>query len=103
MALSCTSARLRQAPARLRPQSEQGSKGRELVERQKAWDVCPSCPTKRAVKFAEHLYKNVPEEAPQRHVILKMPKRLGAHSKYHQSLMGTLLDVARASISECVG
>lgn len=38
--------------------------------------VCPSCAAKRAVKFAEHMYDNVLEAVPHRHIIFSIPKRL---------------------------
>jgi hypothetical protein len=56
--------------------------------------VCPSCMAKRAVKFAEHLYNNVLEAAPHRHVVCTIPKRPQAYSRYDRTLNGILFDAA---------
>jgi len=65
--------------------------------------VCPSCSAKRAVKFAEHLYNEVLEDVPYRHVVFSMPKRLRVYFRYDRALLDILFQAAWASIKECLG
>jgi hypothetical protein len=44
--------------------------------------VCTSCGTKRAVKFAEHIYTDIIEDVPHRHTVFTIPKRLRVFFKY---------------------
>ncbi|RIL05870.1 MAG: hypothetical protein DCC75_11330, partial [Proteobacteria bacterium] len=52
--------------------------------------VCPSCMAKRAVKFAEHLYDNV-------------PKRPRSYFRYDRELNSILFDAAWGSVLEVLG
>ena len=64
--------------------------------------VCPSCSAKRAVKFAEHLYHEVLEDVPTRHVVFSIPKRLRPYFRYDRKLCGILFRAAWRSLSECL-
>jgi hypothetical protein len=65
--------------------------------------ICPSCGAKRAVKFAEHLYSEVLEDVPHRHIVFTIPKRLRPFMKYDRKLNGILFDAAWGSITEVLG
>ena len=60
--------------------------------------VCASCSAKRAVKFAEHLYDEVLEDVPYRHVVCSIPKRLRGYFRYDRRLLSILFDAAWGSI-----
>ena len=62
--------------------------------------VCPSCAAKRAVKFAEHLFEEVLEEVPHKHVVFTIPKRLRAYLRYDRRLYTLLCRAAWQSIKE---
>lgn len=62
--------------------------------------VCPSCSKKRAVKFAEHLYHEVLEDVPTRHVVFSIPKRLRPYFRYNRKLCDILFKAAWRSLSE---
>jgi hypothetical protein len=62
--------------------------------------VCPSCSAKRAVNFAEHLYSNVLEQAPHRHIVFSIPKRIRAFLRYDRKLCDILFRAAWGSIQE---
>ena len=64
--------------------------------------VCPSCAAKRAVKFAEHLYDEVLEKVPHRHVVFSIPKRIRAYMRYDRKLNDVLFRAAWGSIQECL-
>jgi len=64
--------------------------------------VCPSCSAKRAVKFAEHLYHEVLEDVPTRHVVFSIPKRLRPYFRYDRKLCGILFRAAWRGLSECL-
>ena len=59
--------------------------GAEFVHHAARCMICLS-PTKRAVKFAEHLHENVLEDVPNRHVVLTIPKRLRGYFRYDRKL-----------------
>jgi uncharacterized Zn finger protein (UPF0148 family) len=65
--------------------------------------VCPSCGAKRAVKFAEHLYENVLEEVPNRHVVFTIPKRLRGYFRYDRKLGSVLFQAAWQSLVATLG
>ena len=69
----------------------------------KRWGVCPSCGAKRAVKFAEHIYENVLEDVPQRHIVFTIPKRLRVFFKYDRALLSILFKAAWGALSEVLG
>ena len=58
---------------------------------------------KRAVKFAEHLYDNVLEDVPHRHIIFTIPKRLRSYFRYDRALNRILFDTAWGAITEVLG
>jgi len=64
--------------------------------------ICLS-PTKRAVKFAEHLYKNVLEDVPNRHVVFTVPKRLRGYFRYDRKLNTVLFQAAWRSVAAVLG
>ena len=64
--------------------------------------VCPSCAAKRAVKFAEHLYDQVLEKVPHRHIVFSTPKRIRAYLRYDRKLNDILFRAAWGSIQECL-
>ena len=65
--------------------------------------VCPSCSAKRAVKFADHLYDEVLEAVPNRHVVFTIPKRLRVYFRYDRALNSILFQAAWVSIKEVLG
>ena len=65
--------------------------------------VCPSCGAKRAVTFAEHIYENVLEDVPQRHIVFTIPKRLRPFFKYDRALLSILFTAAWKALSEVLG
>ena len=65
--------------------------------------VCPSCGAKRAVKFAEHIYSEVIEDAPHRHTVFTIPKRLKVFFKYDRKLNSILFRAACGALSEVLG
>ena len=56
--------------------------------------VCPSCSAKRAVMFAEHLYDEVLGNAPTRHIVFSIPKRLRLYFRYNRKLCDILFKSA---------
>lgn len=64
--------------------------------------VCPSCSAKRAVIFAEHLYDEVLEDVPTRHIVFSIPKRLRPYFKYNRKLCDILFKAAWKSVEECL-
>jgi hypothetical protein len=62
--------------------------------------VCPSCMAKRAVKFAEHLYENVLQPVPHRHVVFTIPKRLRGYFRYDRGLSRILFNAAWGAVTE---
>ncbi len=62
--------------------------------------VCPFCSAKRAVIFAEHLYDEVLEDVPTRHIVFSIPKRLRAYFKYNRKLCDILFKSAWKSVEE---
>lgn len=64
--------------------------------------ICPSCSTKRAVNFAEHIYDTVLEDVPHRHVVFTIPKRLRPYFRYDRRLASILFRAAWKSISDCL-
>jgi len=56
--------------------------------------LCPSCDTKRALLFAEHLAANVLLPYPHRHVVWSIPKRLRVYFRYDRSLIKQLYKAA---------
>ncbi len=65
--------------------------------------VCPSCSAKRAVLFAEHLYDEVVQETPLRHIVFTIPKRLRVYLKFDRSLNDILFNAAWGSMREVLG
>ena len=65
--------------------------------------VCPSCGAKRAVQFAEHLYENVLDEVPNRHVVFTIPKRLRGYFRYDRKLGSILFQAAWGSVQAVLG
>ena len=65
--------------------------------------VCPSCGTKRAVKFAEHIYSEVIEDIPHRHSVFTIPKRLRLFFKYDRKLNTILFRAAWGALSQALG
>jgi len=76
--------------------------GAEFVHHAARCMICLS-PTKRAVKFAEHLHENVLEDVPNRHVVLTIPKRLRGYFRYDRKLNTVLFQAAWGSISAVLG
>jgi len=64
--------------------------------------VCPSCSVKRAVKFAEHIYAEVLEREPHRHIVFSIPKRLRVYFRYDRKLCSILFRAAWWSIASQV-
>lgn len=62
--------------------------------------VCPSCSSKRTVIFAEHLYDEVLEDVPTRHIVFSIPKRLRLYFRYSRSLCDILFKAAWRSVEE---
>lgn len=56
--------------------------------------LCPSCDTKRAHLFAEHLNENILLPHPQRHIVFSIPKRLRVYFRYERSLTKYLYSAA---------
>jgi len=56
--------------------------------------LCPSCDTKRAHIFAEHLTENVLLSCPHRHLVFTIPKRLRVYFRYDRDLMKHLYAAA---------
>lgn len=65
--------------------------------------VCPTCSAKRAVILAEHLYDEVLEDVPTRHIVFSIPKRLRPYFRYNRSLCDILFKAAWRSIQEALG
>jgi hypothetical protein len=65
--------------------------------------VCPSCGAKRAVKFAEHIYSEVIEDAPHRHTVFTIPKRIRVFFKYDRKLNTILFRAAWGALSQVLG
>lgn len=65
--------------------------------------ICPSCTSKRAVIFAEHLYDEVLEEVEHRHIVFSLPKRVRAYFRYDRSLNNIIFNSAWSSIREHLG
>ena len=58
---------------------------------------------KRAVIFAEHLYQEVVQNTPSRHVVFTIPKRLRGYLRYDRSLSDVLFQAAWGSVQEVLG
>ena len=56
--------------------------------------LCPSCDTKRAILFAEHLNESVLLPIPYRHVVWSLPKRLRVYFRFDRKLIGKLYQAA---------
>ncbi len=56
--------------------------------------LCPSCDTKRALLFAEHLESTVLLPYPHRHVVWSIPKRLRVYFRYDRKLIKHLYTAA---------
>lgn len=56
--------------------------------------LCPSCDTKRALLFAEHLESTVLLPYPHRHVVWSIPKRLRVYFRYDRKLIKHLYSAA---------
>jgi len=65
--------------------------------------ICPSCSSKRAVMFAEHLYAKVLAKVAHRHIIFSIPKRLRAFFRYDRALNDILFQAAWESIRQHLG
>ena len=65
--------------------------------------LCPSCNTKRAVKFREHLYDSVLERVPHRHCGFTLPKRIGVFFRYDRSLLDILFKAAASAVQNVLG
>ena len=65
--------------------------------------ICPSCTSKRAVIFAEHLYDEVLEEVEHRHIVFSLPKRVRAYFRYDRNLNNIIFNSAWCSIREHLG
>lgn len=64
--------------------------------------LCPSCDTKRAHIFAEHLHQNVLLPYEHRHVIFSIPKRLRIYFRYDRGLTKHLYQAAWRAWKEYV-
>jgi len=62
--------------------------------------VCPSCGAKRAVKFAEHVYAEVLDDVPHRHIVFTIPKRIRSFFKYDRKLLSILFRAAREALKD---
>lgn len=62
--------------------------------------LCPSCDTKRALLFAEHLYNNVLYHYPHRHWVFSIPKRLRVYFKFDHKLTALLYQAAWEALRE---
>ena len=65
--------------------------------------VCPSCGSKSAVKFAEHIYSEVIEDIPHRHTVFTIPKRLQVFFRYDRKLNSILFRAAWGALSQVLG
>ena len=65
--------------------------------------VCPSCGAKRAVKFAEHIHREVIEDVPHRHTVFTIPKRLRVFFKYDRKLNTILFRAAWGALTQVLG
>ncbi len=64
--------------------------------------VCPSCDTKRALLFSEHLVENILLPHSHRHVIFSLPKRLRIYFRYNRKLTKHLYKAAWEAWKEVV-
>ena len=62
--------------------------------------ICPSCSAKRAVLFAEHLFHEVLVDAPHRHIIFTIPKRLRVYVRYDRGHLGIIFAAAWGAVKE---
>ena len=62
--------------------------------------ICPSCDTKRALLFAEHLHTEILKPAPHRHVVFSLPKRIRVFFKYNRKLAKLLFKAAWETLLE---
>ena len=76
--------------------------GAEFVHHVPHRMICLS-PTKRAVKFAEHLHENVLEDVPNRHVVFAIPRRLRGYFRYDRKLNTVLFQAAWGSMAAVLG
>ena len=60
--------------------------------------ICPSCDTKRMLRFAEHLHENVLTQVPHRHLVMSIPKRIRPFFKFNRQLNSLLFDAAWESL-----
>jgi hypothetical protein len=65
--------------------------------------VCPSCGAKRAVKFAEHIHREVIEDIPHRHTVFTIPKRLRVFFRYDRKLNTILFRAAWGALLQVLG
>ena len=65
--------------------------------------LCPSCDTKRAILFAEHLNESVLLPLPYRHVVWGIPKRLRVYFRFDRKLIGKLYQAAWQAWDDIVG
>jgi hypothetical protein len=62
--------------------------------------ICPSCNTKRAVLFAEHLRESVLKPVPNRHVVFSVPKIIRPYFKYSRKNATVLFNAAWETVRE---
>jgi hypothetical protein len=65
--------------------------------------ICPSCGAKRAVKFAEHIHREVIEDVAHRHTVFTIPKRLRVFFKYDRKLNTILFRAAWGALTQVLG
>ena len=65
-------------------------------------NLCPSCDTKRALIFAEHLEENILLKAPHRHLVFSLPKRIRTFFKFDRRLNKYLYQAVWQSWTELV-
>lgn len=64
--------------------------------------ICPSCSTKRAVRFAEHISDVVlkDDHIPLHHMVFSIPKRLRSYFRYNRRLCSILFQSAWGVLEE---
>ena len=62
--------------------------------------ICPSCDTKRALIFAEHLHSEILKPVAHRHVVFSLPKRIRVFFKYNRKLGSILFKSAWETLLE---
>ncbi len=65
-------------------------------------NLCPSCDSKRALLFGEHLHENVLLAYEHSHQVYTIPKRLRSYFKFNRKLLSKLYTAANCAWSDAV-